>query len=186
MGVAVDVGQLAKGEQRTVVFAYGFGLTADDARTMADWAITSPDRDGDGLTEADGDCDDRDPWVYPDAEEWPDGADNDCDGQVDEGTSIFDDDGDGFSEEDGDCDDDDDRVYPGAEPVDDVPDADCDGEADAGSWGRDDEKPENWGQDEQDGGIEIVSGGCVTAPLPIWPWMCVPILVRIRRKGGEA
>lgn len=42
------------------------------------------DRDGDGWTEADGDCDDDDSSVFPGAEEQPgDGQDNDCDGLVD-------------------------------------------------------------------------------------------------------
>ena len=41
-------------------------------------------------------------------EERLDGTDNDCDGEVDEGTDAYDDDGDGFTEVAGDCDDDDD------------------------------------------------------------------------------
>lgn len=42
----------------------------------------SADRDGDGVSPADGDCDDTDPAVNPDATEvdW-DGLDNDCDGR---------------------------------------------------------------------------------------------------------
>ncbi|HCH63186.1 MAG TPA: hypothetical protein DFR83_10305, partial [Deltaproteobacteria bacterium] len=40
---------------------------------------TSLDADGDGFTEADGDCDDADPLVSPASEESCDGIDNNCD-----------------------------------------------------------------------------------------------------------
>jgi hypothetical protein len=52
---------------------------ANDACTAA-----TDDADGDGVTTADGDCDDGDPAVHPGALEVPDGADDDCDGWVDE------------------------------------------------------------------------------------------------------
>jgi hypothetical protein len=42
------------------------------------------DRDGDGYTEAGGDCSDRFDWIHPGAPELCNGADDDCDGQVDE------------------------------------------------------------------------------------------------------
>ncbi len=58
------------------------------AGTATVWATEGcgepQDRDGDGVTDADGDCDDADPAVYPGAEELCDGIDNDCDGEVDE------------------------------------------------------------------------------------------------------
>jgi hypothetical protein len=44
------------------------------------------DRDEDGFTESQGDCDDQDPNINPDADEVCDDAiDNDCDGDIDEG-----------------------------------------------------------------------------------------------------
>lgn len=47
-----------------------------------------PDADHDGLTTCEGDCDDGDPTVGPGLEEICDGKDNDCDGTVDETSSI--------------------------------------------------------------------------------------------------
>ncbi len=72
------------------------------------------DADDDGVTDCEGDCDDLDATVYPGAEEVPDNADNDCNGEVDEYTRYVDDDGDGYAEVDGDCDDDDAAILPGA------------------------------------------------------------------------
>jgi Putative metal-binding motif len=46
------------------------------------------DFDVDGYTVAAGDCDDADATVYPGAPELPDGKDNDCDQQIDEGTGL--------------------------------------------------------------------------------------------------
>jgi hypothetical protein len=92
------------------------------------------DLDGDGFATCGGDCDDNDPTAHPGAIEEPNLIDDDCDGEVDEGTVLADDDGDGFSEDEGDCNDGDASVYPGAEEI---PgngiDDDCDGEVDQGT-----------------------------------------------------
>jgi hypothetical protein len=91
------------------------------------------DADGDGHGVADlggDDCDDSDADVHPGVPEVLDGLDNDCDGDVDEGTSAVDDDGDGFAELGGDCDDADPGVHPAASEVCDGVDTDCDGRID--------------------------------------------------------
>jgi hypothetical protein len=77
-----------------------------------------------------GDCNDAAPFTYPGAPEIIDGADNDCDTDIDEGTTAYDDDGDGFTEADGDCDDDSAISYPGADERCDFEDNDCDGVVD--------------------------------------------------------
>ena len=59
------------------------------------------DNDGDGLTENEGDCDDTNADIFPDAEDfWYDGIDSNCDGNND-----YDWDGDGISILEGDCND---------------------------------------------------------------------------------
>ncbi len=89
------------------------------------------DLDGDGYTDLDGDCEDHNLATYPGAPELFDGADNDCDGSIDEGAWYVDDDGDGASELDGDCDDHDASRAPGLpEQGEDGIDHDCDGVAD--------------------------------------------------------
>ena len=112
-----------------------------DAETTY-FAVTSledVDNDGDGFTEAQGDCDDGDASVGPTADEYYNGRDDDCDGVVDNDTEGYDDDGDGVSEVGGDCDDDDADTYPGAEEVYDATDNDCDGIKDEGTEGYDDD-----------------------------------------------
>jgi len=79
--------------------------------------VDEVDDDGDGFSEADGDCDDHDPLVYPDAEEVCEGyVDENCDGSVDEGCgdddddSAGDDDDSGVGDDDSAGDDDDDVI----------------------------------------------------------------------------
>ncbi len=55
----------------------------DDSAPGDDDTAAIDDQDGDGWTVADGDCDDLDPSSHPGADELCDGADNDCDGEVD-------------------------------------------------------------------------------------------------------
>ncbi|MGC6510921.1 MAG: putative metal-binding motif-containing protein [Myxococcota bacterium] len=60
--------------------------------------LSEIDNDGDGFTETDGDCDDTNSAIYPEAEEFANGIDDDCDGILDEETTSYDDDGDCFCE----------------------------------------------------------------------------------------
>ncbi len=113
------------------------------------------DVDGDGWTEAQGDCDDNDRAVYPGATDICDGKDNGCNGLPDD---PYDGDGDGvstcgpdgeFGTLDDDCDDEDPSVYPNAEEVCDHIDNDCTGVAD--------DAP---GVDEDHDGYCVAEGDC--------------------------
>jgi hypothetical protein len=94
---------------------------ADEEEEEVDASLI--DDDGDGLSESEGDCDDTDADISPDAEEVPyDGIDNDCD----EETVDDDLDGDGFGIDE-DCNDEAPDIFPGAdEDYTDGEDNDCD------------------------------------------------------------
>ena len=92
---------------------------------------SNTDSDGDGYTEAQGDCDDEDANINPgeiDGSADPYGEpddDADCSGRRDDGDT--DDDGDGYSETQGDCDDTDEALNPDQPEVNDGADNDCNG-----------------------------------------------------------
>ncbi|MCP4873671.1 MAG: hypothetical protein GY898_33715 [Proteobacteria bacterium] len=120
-----------------------------------DPTIHGRDDDGDGVSLCDEvpDCDDTDAYTYPDALEWADGLDNDCDGEIDEEVDEVDDDEDGLTEADGDCDDSNPAVYTGAIEFCDGRDNDCDNIVD----GDDEDYP---GSDaDGDGDPAVACGG---------------------------
>lgn len=118
-----------------------------------------------GAVTRDGDCDDGDPSVNPDAEDICDnGIDDDCDEAIDEGLTVYADvDGDGYGDAERtagscvapsgyvqdatDCDDADADVHPGAaEACDDV-DANCDGLTGTLVFVHSDASEEDWTED---------------------------------------
>lgn len=154
--------------------------TSDDSPETGDDSVASPlDEDNDGWSEED-DCDDDDAAIHPGQEDDCDGADQDCDGAVDEDAEeqswYADGDGDGYGSgvaqqdcaqpaghvrSDGDCDDGDEQVSPeGLEVCGDGVDQDCSGAAD-----------EDWSECDPGSLGCTQSGGCFDATVR--PSTCV-------------
>ena len=103
--------------------------TQIDAWTYGATDPNDMDDDGDGLSENEGDCDDTDAAIGPDATEYCNGIDDNCDGVVDEGCA--DDDDDDVADDDDDTSDDDDDANPGDDDTD-TPGAEDDDEPEGG------------------------------------------------------
>jgi hypothetical protein len=114
------------------------------ANDCANGSPEAYDVDDDGFTTCGGDCDDNSDAVNPAGQEVQDGADNDCNGIVDDRTRGYDDDGDGYCDhpttcidplaEPRDCADFDELLNPGmTEVMGDGIDNDCDGQVDGGT-----------------------------------------------------
>ena len=162
--VDIDPDDLGEGVDtlRVTVTDAGEELSSASISVLVSAGYPESDDDGDGFgleDTADPDCDDEDINSYPYAAEIPDGNDNDCDGVVDEGTSLYDDDGDTVTEEEGDCDDSNDDVYPGAPESPDHADNDCDGTVD---------ETTSFYDDDGDGFTEV-DNDCDDADTSVYP-----------------
>jgi len=133
-GIGACLHALSVGDHRLTATVTDTDTNSQTASAYFEVAAGSTtDDDEDGWTERQGDCDDADADVHPNAEEVDNDVDDDCDGLVDEGTATYDDDGDGWTEAGGDCDDDDERTYPTAVESCDGIDNDCDLAVDEGT-----------------------------------------------------
>jgi hypothetical protein len=104
------------------------------------------DNDGDGFTEDEGDCNDNNPGINPDAPDPCDGADQNCSGTADE---MYDLDDDGITTCQGDCADNDPTTWTGAIELVDGLDNDCDGIIDNHTDQYDDDG-DGWTEDQGD------------------------------------
>lgn len=127
----VDTGTNIDTEDTGAVQDSGNTEDTNDTTDTEDTEEPVGDADGDGWTVEDGDCDDEDPNINPDAvDNDNDGIDENCDGQADEDwvdPQQEDVDGDGYTFDDGDCNDGDPNINPGATDICDNIDNDCDG-----------------------------------------------------------
>jgi len=64
------------------------GTLTDEDCDDTDPVLNLNDEDADGVTSCDGDCNDLNPLTFPDADEYCDDEDNDCDGEVDEQPTV--------------------------------------------------------------------------------------------------
>ncbi len=160
IGVAECDHELSAGDHELtfhVTDVDGLSVTASYYFTVI--AGTEIDDDGDGYTEAMGDCDDRDASVNPLATEYYNDRDDDCDEIIDDGTVNYDDDGDGQSELGGDCNDASTSTYTGAPEECDGADNDCDTVVDEDSPCYDDDGD----------GITEIDGDCNDASAVSYP-----------------
>jgi hypothetical protein len=116
------------------------------------------DADGDGWRVCEGDCNDADETIHPEAHEACDLVDSDCDGAPD--VSELDSDADGFAGCQGDCDDGDPEMSPDSVEYCDPDglDEDCDG------------RPQAWGWTEADGDDGVPE--CVPYAVPGFTFEC--------------
>jgi hypothetical protein len=130
-----------------LVIACGPTDPIEEPDDNTDPGLSETDADGDGVSPAEGDCNDTNAAVNPFAlDDTCDGLDNDCNGIIDD---PFNADGDGFSTCSGDCDDGDGTTFPGATEEADGLDNDCDGIADNNRSDYDDDG-DGWSEDQGD------------------------------------
>jgi large repetitive protein len=167
--------------------AYNPGATEDDCADPNDYncdgSVGYDDADADGFAACE-ECDDSNADINPDGIEVCDGADNDCDGTIDNDDAVdaitwyADTDGDGFGDLDAtvvscdaptgyvadgtDCDDNDGAINPDADEVCDDADNDCDGTID----NDDDIDAATWWPDADSDGFGSTKGDLTSCDQP--------------------